>query len=187
MKNKFALLLCILHLLSCSSSESEKLRKESASFLGKDITVPYSKMIVFSSDISDSLYNKDKDTSSYVYVSYLDSTECTPCHLSKVNEWEEIVSIFNKSNLSVDVVLIYVAKEDAVSTLWKSYNSNGCLRKVYVDTSNVFKNTNKFLPIDKKLHTFLLNPQGKVVLIGDPIRNEKIRELIKKYIDAYIL
>jgi len=170
-------------ILSCLSCDADKLRKESASFIGKKMSVPYDKMVILPKDSS---ITSTERNSQFVYISYLDSLECSPCQMSKVNKWEEIDSLFIDAKLPFNVTLIFAAKSQSVHTLWKSYVSNGCIRKIYVDTANVFVTTNTFLPRDKRLHTLLLNPEGEIVLIGNPISNVKIKKLLCEYLDSYI-
>ena len=175
------LLYVMICMFSCSMTGSYELREEYASFLGKKIHIPYRKMTVLSVK-NDSVSSKKEDNSDYVYVSYINSTACTPCHLSRVNEWEDIITLFEKANLPINIIIIYAVNENNISEIRRSYIANGCLRDVYLDISNAFEMTNESLPEDIRLHTFLLNTQCQVVLLGDPTRNAKIRDLVKDYI-----
>ena len=51
---------------------------------------------------------------------------------------------------------------------------------VYVDTMGIFERKNPKLPTNKLLHTFLINSQGEVELIGNPIVNTEIKKLLIK-------
>src|SRR5574344_1324288 len=48
---------------------------------------------------------------------------------------------------------------------------------VYIDTIDVFKQNNPQLPDSRIYHTFLLNKENKVVLIGNPLYNEHVEKL----------
>lgn len=49
--------------------------------------------------------------------------------------------------------------------------------QIYIDTMSVFARTNPNIPRNSILHTFLINEQGKVLLIGSPLHNNKIMNL----------
>ncbi|WP_155897753.1 hypothetical protein [Bacteroides pyogenes] len=159
-----------------------KLKKDYKSFMGRRVDLPFKEMRHLSSQGID-FKNSNNANSKYVYVSYLDASKCSPCHLATIGKWEDIFSIFDRNDLPIEIVIIYAVKEQSVSALRKSYEYNGCIRHVYIDTSNQFEKSNKFLPKDNKLHTFLLNPKNEVVFIGDPTRNSKIRKLLLDYIE----
>ena len=54
---------------------------------------------------------------------------------------------------------------------------------IYVDTAFAFKKNNKDLPKENKYHSFLLNTEGKVILIGSPIANKKIMDIYKSTVN----
>lgn len=68
--------------------------------------------------------------------------------------------------------ILNIIKKD---TLFNAY--------IYVDTTNIFERNNPRLPANKLLHTFLINSQGNVELIGNPITNMEIKKLLIKMIN----
>lgn len=48
---------------------------------------------------------------------------------------------------------------------------------IYVDTLGVFNRNNRHIPSNPELHTFLLDSNGYVLLVGNPLENEKIEKL----------
>ena len=49
---------------------------------------------------------------------------------------------------------------------------------IYVDTANIFIRNNSKLSAIPMLHTFVVDEQNRVVLIGDPLRNLEIQQLL---------
>ena len=48
---------------------------------------------------------------------------------------------------------------------------------VYIDTTNVFLAKNSNISKSSWLHTFLLDEQNNVILVGNPTNNSRIRKL----------
>jgi hypothetical protein len=53
-------------------------------------------------------------------------------------------------------------------------------------TTPAFPRANPHIPTDERLHTFLLDRDGKVVLVGDPANNSELWELYKKTITELV-
>ena len=53
---------------------------------------------------------------------------------------------------------------------------------IYIDSHHHFSNNNS-IPIDKRLHTFLVNKDNKVILLGDPTNNVALWNLYVKTIN----
>lgn len=45
---------------------------------------------------------------------------------------------------------------------------------IYMDTTGIFHRTNPQLPSNPMLHTFLLDENNEVLVVGNPLENEKI-------------
>ena len=54
---------------------------------------------------------------------------------------------------------------------------------VYVDTLGVFEDANPQIPSGGELHTFLLDRDDNVLLVGNPIWNEKIEEMFWQIVE----
>jgi len=54
---------------------------------------------------------------------------------------------------------------------------------VYLDTCNAFRRANPHIPDNPLFHTFLLNDEDSVLLVGDPFKNEKMERLFLKVIE----
>jgi hypothetical protein len=50
-------------------------------------------------------------------------------------------------------------------------------RTVFYDLDGSFERLNPHLPPDEQLHTFLLNEKNKVILVGNPSYNKKLKDL----------
>jgi hypothetical protein len=50
-------------------------------------------------------------------------------------------------------------------------------RTVFYDPDGSFERLNPHLPANEQFHTFLLNEDNKVILVGNPVHNEKLKNL----------
>jgi len=56
----------------------------------------------------------------------------------------------------------------------------------FIDEKQAFATDNPHIPDDRRFHTFLLDKNGKVVLVGDPVNNPGLWELYKTTITLLI-
>lgn len=54
---------------------------------------------------------------------------------------------------------------------------------VLLDTLGEFEKLNPHLPKNKALHTFLLDENNNVILVGNPLHNKKIEEMFNKIVE----
>ena len=53
--------------------------------------------------------------------------------------------------------------------------------KLYILSQSLIYNEN--IPTDTRLHSFLLDKDSKIILVGNPLRNEKLWDLYKNVIE----
>ncbi len=118
-----------------------------------------------------------EDTVSFVIVSYMDASVCTSC---RINAWKEYVAeLYIQTNGKVRSMLI-LSPDIADEEMSKSC---GTLSRLlyYIDENNEMLRQNSFSGNDI-FNTFLMNEENKVLAIGNPITNMKIRKLFLKKI-----
>jgi hypothetical protein len=173
---KFALFVAILFVnVSCNSRN--KINDEIKAFHGSHIELPTDSMMNVSSMRQVNSYKEAR----YVYVIYVDSTSCSECAISHLTDWSQldIMDAFKKGLLRY---LFVVAPKHSQRTHVLNLIKRDTLFNefVYVDTMGIFERKNPKLPTNKLLHTFLINSQGEVELIGNPIVNTEIKKLLIK-------
>ena len=119
----------------------------------------------------------------FVYVSYVDSMSCSSCTLSHLSDWYFLTQNINKNVLDY-IFIIAPPKDDRKKVFEKVGHDliNG--RHVYIDTLGVFERHNHHFPQNKMLHTFLIDKECNVVLIGNPLKNAQIEELLNKIVEG---
>ena len=146
----------------------------------------YNQKIVFNQSLQSKIMGKDttcnihEDTPKIVV--YFDSNGCTPCRI-KLNEWKEFMQKINIVNRDIQFIFIFATKK--IVELNKEIILNDFSYPIYFDYTNSFEKINK-LPREHKYHTFMLNNENKIILVGNPVLNNKIeklylREINKRY------
>lgn len=111
----------------------------------------------------------------YKYVVYFDSTYCKPCQISKLHLWQKYLSNYSPSRLSC--LFIFSSNlNDRQSYADALYNSE-LKYPIFLDTRNVFLKHNPHIPEELMFHTFLLDGNNNVILVGNPLYNEDIKKL----------
>ena len=142
------------------------------------------KEIVFPENIVYTIYGKDTidyvtTKTSYTIVSYIDSVGCTSCRL-QLFRWREYITEQDSLSLgNVTYKFIFHPKDiKELSSLLRKDNFDF---PVWIDNEDSFNGMNE-LPSEHAFHTFLLDDENRVVVIGDPIQNPKIKELYQRMI-----
>lgn len=161
-----------LFILSCARSRSSEFVQ---SFTGQELKFPDGLTFQIQSDTIE----YDLDDADFTIVTYLDSTGCTSCRM-KLHEWNHVINEFKAlPNLDVNFVMIlHSTKPKEINYLLKK---DSFLHPVSFDYNNDFAKLNQ-LPKEYEYHTFLLDSNKEVVLIGNPVLNPKVLDLYQKVI-----
>lgn len=119
----------------------------------------------------------DTSTAPYRLVTYIDSTNCTPCMLNKMHQWNDIIDYTRANGNHVNYIFIFEPKADHIEDAHFAVESSGLKNRVYLDTASVFRKENKFIPKDSKYHTMLIDKNDSIILIGNPKYNKKIEKI----------
>lgn len=159
---------------SCKNSDKDSIIKLVDEWKNKEILIP--SHISFIS-CGDSLIRKDNITyKDYTVVTYVDSVGCISCKL-QLRKWKQFMSESDsvaKANVSY-LFIFHPQKRDnkeLISLLQKDHFTY----PVCIDEDDSFNKLNHF-PSDMAFQTFLVDKNKKVLAIGNPVHNPKIKEL----------
>ena len=156
---------------SCQHQNDRKILELLKKWEGREILFP-------DLDVIDSVV---KDVNwDYKIVTYIDSAECFSCKLN-LRDWmgmkQQVDSVDKK------VAFLFFLQTRRTEDLdykmkWDAFNL-----PIVFDVQNLFCQLNHF-PEDEKFRTFLLDKDNKVLAIGNPIHNPKVKELYLKIIQG---
>jgi len=99
------------------------------------------------------------------------------CHICVYNldKWkQELIKKINSKNLNY----IFYLYTDNYDLFKKSlyYKISGDY-PLLIDTTNAFVSDNNLPKMDKRFHTFLINKNNEIILVGNPLQNIRIKNL----------
>lgn len=156
---------------SCKESASDRITRL--------VTEWDSREIIYPNKIYFTRYGKDTIqtgimNSKYSIITYVDSVGCTSCKLA-LSRWLKFIAeldTITKSSVPVHFFLNPSSKDDVVEL----FERNKFDYPVCFDENDSINILNNF-PKDIFFQTFLLDEDNKVIVIGNPVLNPKIKDL----------
>lgn len=176
-KKCFITLFIVLLIFSCQNKKNKEIETILKGMQGKVISFPNPlKAIVMGKDtLCPQMFEKENKI-----VVYFDTTGCTECKM-RLSEWTDLIKFTRDSVTNLALIFIAAPKggdsKDIISAL-KKFSIN---YPFFIDSLNQFVELNE-IPRDRRFHTFLINKQNKIVLVGSPIGNDKMWKLYKDYV-----
>lgn len=168
----FIFLLFILNLSSCRENNQKKeITEIIKSWQGKEIIFPEG--LIFTKYGKDTVkYNIP--VSDYKIIMYVDSVGCTECKL-QLHKWKEFITeVDSLTNGAVPILFFFYPKDlREISFLLRRDSIN---IPVCIDKQNRMNRINHF-PSHQMYQCFLVDKENKVICIGNPIHNRKIRDI----------
>lgn len=159
---------CLLS--SCQQTETERLEQLLQTWYEKEITFP--------DNPSFTVYGeKESDftipVGGYKLVHYVDSVGCTSCKLN-LDKWQEYIAYLDSvtGHMVPCLFFIHATQKREVKIALKNSRFD---HPVCLDVDNEFYRLNKF-PMHPMLQTFLLDKNNRIVGMGDPVKNPRVKE-----------
>lgn len=161
-----------MFLLSCQNRDKAQARKILNEWIDKEIFFPEN--LNFSIQGSERASNFAIRDSEYKIVAYVDSMGCTSCKLH-LSEWDNYINnIDSVYPNKVQFLFFFFPKNGR--DIYLTLRVERFIYPICIDTLDVLNNINHF-PSDMQYQTFLLDKNNKVMAIGNPIQNPRIKEL----------
>lgn len=174
----FLLFLCsVAYFVGCMSPK-DKAENIISAFKEKKVVLPYQNMSCW---INDSIQNnRPWEDAKMKLVIYVDSTRCSECTLKTMYMWEDFVKMEEEYNSEFSLVFIFQIKLNTdpkvLASLFRITELN---HPMYIDNKNIFSKSNPHVPQESLYHIFLLDENNNVVLVGNPLFNPKIENMLR--------
>ncbi len=177
-------LFLFLIVVSSFSCKEFKLKQDIKKLKSREIKVSTDKMICQING-KDTTFNNFYNNKMKMVV-YYDSLVCSPCSAKKIRLWNNEIDSMKVLNPDFKYYFIFAPKKEDENTLFSTFMEYKFNYPVFIDVNNVFRKENPHLPDNLSLHTFLLDKNNKVVLVGNPIHNTKIKEMYNDVVKKYL-
>lgn len=112
----------------------------------------------------------------YKILNYIDTSGCTECRM-KLAEWQSLKREIDQLGYDVDIIFAaWVHNYDELEVLQRA---NRCRIPFYYDLQGDMQKINHF-PSEPAFQTFLLDSLNRVILLGNPVENDKIWTLYQR-------
>lgn len=170
------LIAIIIIFCSCNSKKAED--SQVKTFVGSQFVLLTDSMIKFKSETA------IKGTKKYTYVVFIDSIDCSECTINGMTLWADDPDMMDALESGVlDYAFVFSPRNSAKIRIVDKIKED-CIfpEYTYVDTAEVTLRHNPNIPHNRAMHTFLVDNYGKVVIVGSPIYNNRVKQLFKKII-----
>ncbi|MBR5612354.1 MAG: DUF1573 domain-containing protein [Bacteroidaceae bacterium] len=164
-------IMCLWLLASCSESREEAMLRLVNEWKDKSVIIPVrSVFTVQGKDVVDFNY-RDAE---YKILVYTDSVGCTSCKL-QLPKWKRMIAEVDSLTGGSVPFLFYFHPKDPKELRFYLRRDNFTY-PVCFEEDDYINRLNRF-PSDMTFQTMLLNKENKVVAIGSPVLNPKIKDL----------
>lgn len=172
----YSMFLVAILLFGCNyKSETEKSIRE---LLGSTILIPYNELYKVQNRGSINIAHKNCQKT---LVIYKDSMSCAICDIKNLYKWDEYYNYLLSKNCIINIVIIFSPSMSVdIDNLTKNIQFSGTSMNIYIDEKGRFKSKNFNIPENRLFHSFVLDKEGKVILVGNPLENKRIEELLLK-------
>lgn len=174
--NRYIVCILISILLSISSCSNVNNNEDMIRFMNSKVYIPTEYLDVRScSSFSDSITSNDEMR----IVVLFSESECTKC---KMKELSLIVQKTIENYNQITIIYIVPCQKNIMDNVYALFDDFKIKGTIYLDTCNAFLSANPQIPDNELFHTFVINKEGKVLMVGNPFQNEKMEALFKKVI-----
>lgn len=171
-------LLLITLFISCKDTKEERIIRLISEWNGKTILFPQSMNLISYIDTNEVIRFSDVKKK-YTILHYVDTIGCVSCKL-RLSEWGKLIRELDSiSNQNVNCLISFFPMRK--KELIKSLKINKFKYHVHIDEKDSLNHLNNFSKEDA-FHTFLLDSNDKIIAVGSPIHNSKVKDLYLKII-----
>lgn len=166
-----------------SCNNPKELRSQLKNILGQQLTFPKEIISVKGDKVSfvnHSISEKPK------FIIFIDSLECSTCLLSHLHNFSPLEDYSNNTGL-FDLFILLSPKEDEKVAMIDYTLTLSLNCPIYFDIESHFTQNNSFIPPDSRFHFLLTDSNGKVIFVGNPIKEGKLLPAFEKVIHLYNL
>lgn len=121
----------------------------------------------------------------YKFVIYSDSSDCSSCSLRKLYQWDIFSELSKRYGDGVQFIFIFSPSKKNQRIFELTVRNVPSSSLIYMDTTNIFFRFNPHISCDRRFHTFLLDENNNVLLVGNPLENKKIEEMFWKIVEEH--
>ena len=164
----------------CACSNNKALQDKLEILYSRPVLFPDSGMIRVDSQ-PNKYCNADTLMPEYKLIVFVGPKECSTCAIKSMSEWNTFLNIEREGK--IQLTFIINPSKLKLNDIVSSYRTSGLEHSIYIDTCGIFLQQNPHIPESSTFHVLLLDKKDSVLLVGNPIHNEKIQTLLYERIN----
>ena len=168
-------LLLLLMLLFFACGNRQKIAKELSQLQSECIVLPKQSQLTIQG--KDTVWMDFMRDGRLKLLVYTDSTGCSSCTINKMYMWDSLIEYSKVYKGNLKFYFIFSPGKQDEESVRIALQSHAFDYPVLIDTLGEFEKLNPHLPENKALHTFLLDENNNVILVGNPLYNKKIEQM----------
>lgn len=113
-------------------------------------------------------------------VIYYSRKGCNDCNISHIHDFQKLFELKTASEFSIFII---VSPKDLYDSSIAQIKHQRHPFAVYIDKHDEFISLNHVMPDDSTYHSFLVDKNNKVVLVGNPLSSEAMWNLFLATLD----
>ena len=171
MKRFLTVIMCVWLLASCQESRKDVMLRLVSEWKEKEVKFPARSVFTVQGKDTVDFEFRHAD---YKVVTYIDSVGCTSCKL-QLPRWKEFLAEVDSLTEGSVPFLFYFHPKDMKELRYLTRRDRFTY-PVCLDEMDDFNRLNQF-PREMMFQTFLLDKDNKVIAIGNPVLNPRVKEL----------
>ena len=176
-------LFTIIFIILLSSCTQKRTVQQARRFMKQQIELSLDMKAVWKN--RDTILTAFLDTPIKLVVWY-DSLSCLSCEVSKLHAWNNIVVDADSLAPWFRIIYLFTPQKEYLHRLQIVLKTNTFDYPLFIDQNTSFVKQNPMLPPNQQLHSFLLDKNNRVVLVGSPLHNPTLWALYKRTIKKMI-
>lgn len=167
-------------LSACNSSDSigEKIEQMKS----QPVNVDFGKMSCWMNDSAVDV-RPWEEKSKLKLIVYVDSALCTSCYIKRMYSWYECLDDTKKYDDFYVYFVFGMKKGEESKYKALNFKLSTLDHPMYIDETNSLIAGNPQIPKEPLFHTFLLDENNNLILVGSPLQTKKMKELLYKTIE----
>ena len=175
MMKYFVIMILSLSVLSCMDVRQNELENLLEKWINREVKFPATSIFTVQGKDTVGFYVGGE----YKIVTYVDTIGCTSCKL-QLSDWKKFMNVVDSiKGDSVKFLYYFAPKKNR--EVYSVLRTEKFVYPVCIDEKDSLNILNQF-PSKMEYQTFLLDRDNKIIAIGNPIHNSKVKDLYLKII-----
>lgn len=116
-------------------------------------------------------------------IVYSDTSQCSTCYLKSLYHWKDFVESKYSLNGNLSFIFIVGTRNGDARLVRNNLFRTELEYPIYIDDKNAFISANPSIPKEHTYHTFLIDQNDSILLVGNPLFNVKIEKMLLDILD----